>query len=585
MMNGIKRFCNKMQFRYRTPLIFFGLIFIFITYDSGYAQGILGDPTGRSGEEPQPLPKELVPLPPAIQIPAPEPLEEKVLPFQVPRIFVREIKITGNKAFSDEELAKVTAPYVNRELTDADLESLRLALTIFYVNKGYINSGAIIPDQTLIGGVITLNIIEGQLTEIEVEGNKWFQTGYIQNRVRLGTGPPLNINALQDQLQVLQQDDRIQRLNAELKPGVRPGESVLKIQVQDENPFKILLESDNYQSPSVGAEMGRITLLDQNLIGYGDILSFTYGQSSGVFPEIDVSYSLPFTVYDTTLILSYRKNDFSVIQAQFKDLNIKSESDIASIALRQPFYRTVHHEFALGLMGEYLRNKTFLDGEPFSFSPGVKDGESVVSAIRFIQEYLYRDLIQVITIRSRMSLGIHALGSTGNSGEGIPDGRFFAWLLQCQWARRFNLLSLQTIARMDLQIANKSLFPLEQISVGGRYSVRGYQENTLVRDNGFIASVESRIPVIRNRPLADFVEFCQFADFGTSWNTDLPTPQPKSIGSVGLGLRWGATFKYPFPWRPQFELYWGVPLKHVDTPGNWNLQDSGIHFRFLIAAL
>ena len=473
---------------------------------------------------------------------------------------------------------------MNRELSDTDLESLRLALTIFYINKGYINSGAIIPDQTIIDGIITIHIIEGKLTTIEVEGNKWFRDKYIQNRIRLGAGPPLNIYVLQERLQILQQDERIQKLNAELRPDVKRGDSVLKVKVQDEFPFKVFLESDNYQSPSVGAERGRITLTDLNLTGFGDVLTFTYGQSSGILPEIDASYTLPFTAYDTTLILRYRKNDFDVIEQPFKDLNIESKSDIASITLRQPFYRTLNHEFALALMGEYLRNKTYLDDEPFSFSPGVKDGKSVVSAIRFIQEYLYRDLIQVITIRSRLSLGIHALGATSNPGEEVPDGRFFAWLLQCQWARRFKLLDIQTIARVDLQVANKSLLPLEQISVGGRYSVRGYRENTLVRDNGFIASLESRIPVIRNYFLADFLEFCQFADFGSAWNRDLPTPKPRSIGSVGLGLRWGATFKYPVLLRPQFEIYWGVPLKHVDTPGNWNLQDSGIHFRFLLAA-
>jgi hemolysin activation/secretion protein len=560
------------------------LVFLLFICVSSYAQGILRDPTGRSGEERKPLPKEIQPLTPPIQIPVPKPPEEKVEPFHLPRIFVREIKITGNTVFSDETLKEVTAPYENRELSDTDLESLRLALTIYHINKGYINSGAVIPDQTIMDGVITIHIVEGKLTNIEVEGNKWFRSGYIQNRIRLGAGPPLNIYALQERLQILQQDDRIQKLNAELKPDVRRGDSVLKVQVQDENPFKIFLECDNYQSPSVGSVIGRITLLDQNLTGFGDVLTFTYGQSSGIFPEIDVSYMLPFTAYDTTLILHYRKNNFNVVEEQFKDLKIESKSDIASIAVRHPFYRTLNHEFTLGLMGEYLRNKTFLDDEPFSFSPGVKDGKSVVSAIRFMQEYLYRDLIQVIAVRSRLSLGINALGATSNPGEEVPDGRFFAWLFQVQWARRFNFLNLQTIARVDLQIANKSLLPLEQISVGGRYSVRGYRENTLVRDNGFIASVESRIPLVRNHPLADFLEFCQFVDYGNAWNTDLPTPKERSLSSVGLGLRWAATFRYPILWRPQFELYWGVPLKHVDTPGKWNLQDSGIHFRFLISA-
>ena len=568
----------------RVELLCIGFLLVIFTCTYTYAQGIIRDPTGRSGEEPQPLPKELVPLPPPIQIPTLKPPEEKVIPFHIPRVFVREVRITGNTVFSDEILKEVTAPYENRELTDTDLESLRLALTIFYIHNGYINSGAIIPDQTIVDGMITIDIIEGRLTNIEVEGNKWFRDRYIQSRIRLSGGPPLNILTLQERLQILQQDERIQKLNAELRPDVNRGESVLKVTVQDEFPFKILLESDNYQSPSVGAERGRITLSDLNLMGFGDVLTFTYGQSSGIFPEIDTSYTLPFTAYDTTLVLRYRKNDFDVIQKEFKDLNIKSKSDIASITLRQPFYRTLNHEFALALMGEYLRNKTFLDDEPFSFYPGVQEGKSIITALRFLQEYLYRDLIQVIAIRSRFSLGIHALGATSNPGDEVPDGRFFTWLFQAQWARRFKWLNLQTIARVDLQVGNKSLLPLEQFSVGGRYSVRGYRENTLVRDNGFIASLESRIPVIRNHFLADFLEFCQFVDYGNAWNTDLPTPKERSLSSVGLGLRWAATFRSPTLWRPLFEIYWGIPLKKIETPRRWNLQDSGIHFRFLIAA-
>jgi len=573
---------NKI-FHKRVSSILFIFLLVFFPYALSYSQGILGDPTGRAGEEPLPLPKKLVPLPPPIQIPTPKPSDEKVEPFPLPRVFVREVKITGNTAFSDETLKEVTAHYMNRELTETDLESLRLALTLYYINKGYINSGAVIPDQTVIDGVITIQIIEGKLTTMEVEGNRWFRDGYIKSRINLGVGPPLNVYTLQERLQILQQDERIQKLNAELRPDVKRGDSILKVQIHDGNPFKVFLESDNYQSPSVGAERGRITLAHLNLLGFGDTLSFTYGQSKGIFPEIDVSYIFPFTPYDTTLTLRYRKNDFDVIQEQFEDLDIESKSDIASITLRHPFYRTLHHEFALALMGEYLRNKTFLDKEPFSFSAGVKDGKSIVSALRFFQEYLYRDLTQVITIRSRLSVGIHALGSTTNPSD-LPDSHFVSWLLQCQWARRYKFLDIQSILRMDLQIANKSLLPLEQISIGGRYSVRGYRENQLVTDNAFIVSVETRIPLIRNHPLADVLEFCQFADFGTGKNREFPDPIPKNLRSVGLGLRWASTLRYPILWKPQFELYWGVPLKKIYTPPRWNFQDSGIHFRFLIAA-
>ena len=570
---------------YRIPLLFFGLIFIFCNYNSGYAQGILGDPTGRSGEEPRPFRGlEIAPLPPPIQIPAPEAPEEeeKVSPLHIPRVFVREIRIIGITVFSEKALKEVKAPYENRELTDMDLESLRVALTIFYVNNGYINSGAVIPDQTITDGVITIHVIEGKLISIKVEGNRWFRSSYIQDRVRLGAGPPLNIYSLQERLQIIQQDERIQKLNAELKPDVRRGESALRVQVQDENPFKVWLDFNNYQSPTVGAERGTVTMANQNLSGHGDILSFSYGQSSGIKPVIDASYTLPFTAYDTTANLRYRKNDFTVVEAPFQNLNIESKSDIFGITLRQPIYRTLNQEFALAFTGEYERQKTFLNGEPFSFSPGVVNGESVVTALRFSPEWLYRSATQVIAARSRFSLGISALGATDNP-SGSPDSQFFAWLFQFQWARRLGLADIQTVFRLDTQLSTVSLLPLEQIAVGGRYSVRGYRENQLITDQAAIASVEVRIPVFRNKSWTDLMELVPFVDFGHAWNKDLPPPStPDTIASAGLGLRHEVTVKYPFQWKPLFEIFWGIPLRKVNTPGG-NLQDSGIHFRLVIA--
>lgn len=563
-----------------------GLVFIVFICTLGFTQQSLGvDLTNRPVEEPRPLPKELTPNPPPIQVlpPIPTPPEEKVKQLPLERIFVREIRITGNTAFSAKELAEVTAPYVNRELTAEDMESLRLALTLYYIKKGYINSGAIIPDQTVTDGVLAFHIIEGRLTDVEVEGNKWFCADYLKDRIALGSKPPLNIYALQERLQLLQQDDRIQRLNAELRPGVQPGESVLQVRVQEEYPFKISLDFDNYQPPTVGAERWLTTIAHQNLTGYGDILSFTYGQSSGVKPQIDASYTLPLSPYDTTFNARYRKNAFTVVEEPFKNLNIVSKADIFGITLRHPFYRTVNHEFALALTGEYLHNKTFLLEEPFSFSPGAVKGESNVTALRFSQEWVYRAPAQVIAAYSRFSVGIDALNATVNP-PGIPDTHFFSWLFQFQWARRFEKAwDTQLILRVDLQLSADPLLPIEQIAVGGRYSVRGYRENQLVRDNGLISSLEARIPVIRNKPWADVVQLAPFVDFGRSWNTENPTPSPKTIESVGLGLRWEKTLKRPFHWKPQFEIYWGIPLKKVHTDGN-NLQDKGIHFMFLIAA-
>src|SRR5262249_56250400 len=77
------------------------------------------------------------------------------------RVFVKEIRVVGSTIFSPEELAQVTAPYVNREVTTEDLEALRLKLTRLYVDRGYVNSGAILPDQSVTEGVIPYHIVQG----------------------------------------------------------------------------------------------------------------------------------------------------------------------------------------------------------------------------------------------------------------------------------------------------------------------------------------------------------------------------------------------------------------------------------------
>lgn len=514
-------------------------------------------------------------LPPSL---SPAPAQEPLMG----GVFVRKILVTGNTVFSQQEIAEVTALYENRVLTGEDLESLRRALTLRYVNAGYVNSGAILPDQEVREGTITYQIIEGTLSQITVEGNEWFRESYIRDRLAASAGPPVNVNPLQQRLQLLQQDDRFQAIHAELRPGVKPGEAVLKVNVEEKTPFYAWLAFNNYQSPSVGAEQGILTLSHQNLTGHGDILSLTYGRSQGMKPLLDVWYDVPLNVHDTALLLRYRQDNFTVIDEIFGPLDTESRCHIYEITLRQPLYRTLNHEFALALTGSYLEDKTYLLGEPFSFYPGVENGESAVTALRFSQEWIYRTQREVIAARSRFSFGIDALDATVHESSSVPDGKFISWLGQFQWARILKTWDVQVLFRTDVQITNQPLLPLEQIAVGGRYTVRGYREDLLVRDQALIASLELRVPIVQNAPWAEYLQVVPFADYGYTKNRELPTLHPQSISSVGLGLRWGLPLvKSPVRLKLDFELYWGYALVDVQPPDD-NLQDDGIHFQIAV---
>jgi len=541
---------------------------------------------------PTPLPKELpAPEPPLPSILPPVPVPERRGAISQVKVFVREVRVLGSTVFTSQELAQVTDPYRNREITSEDMESLRLAMTLLYVKHGYSTSGTLVPDQAITDGVLTLQIVEGTLSRINVEGNYWFRSSYFTSRLQRDAGPPVNVHALQERLRLFQTDPRIERINAELRPGETRGHSALNVRVAERRPIKAWLEYNNFSTPGVGSNRVMGTIAHQNLLGFGDALSVQYGQSfgtdvnahgSGVNPNLSVHYVVPITPYDTTFAVDYRRTDFTVIESNVKPLDINGKFESIGFTLRQPVFRTPSQEFALALTGQSQSFRTSLLGIPFEFQSGSTNGTSQVSALRFSQEYVHRTQDQVISALSRMSFGLPVLGATVNSAPDQATGEFFSWLGQTQLVKRLNPTRVTMLARADLQLSNKHLFLIEQMAVGGRYSVRGYREFTQLGDNAFLGSLEARIPVYTSAIGEELLYLVPFFDYGRVWNTNVVnlevTPSPEWLASVGVGTIWNF-------WRgSRFELYWGQRLNPPAQARHTNLQDYGVHLQLVVEA-
>ncbi len=524
----------------------------------------------------EPLPPPTFEKPAPVDLPAPRlpPISPDDMPAGM-RVFVNKIEIRGNTAFPDRELANIAAPYEGRQITSEELEQLRHDLTLYYVDRGYINSGAVIPDQDVNAGMVRIDIVEGRLTDILVDGTDRLQPGFVADRLALGGGPPLNINELQQQLQIVLHNPRVQRINAQLHPGDRPGEARLKAEVTEGSPQTLGLVVDNRLSPSVGPARGRLQGRIHNITGWGDTLALELGHAKGL-EEYYAGYSAPLNARDTTVRLWVDKDDSVVVEEPFDALNIESETKTLGVELTHPFVFTPQRRLTLGLGLEHRKSRTSLLGRGFNFSPGVEDdGESKVTVARFRQEWLDRSREQVIAARSTLSLGLGLFDSTVHGGS-LPDSKFVAWLGQFQWTRRL-FEDHQILLRADAQVSNSRLLGLEQFAVGGMNSVRGYRSNELVRDRGFSASLEYRVPLLRNEAGLGVLQLAAFADAGGAWNKGGSTPNPKTIHSLGVGLLWD-----PHP-KVHAELYWGKALRHIDHV-NHDLQDSGIHFQLNVNA-
>ena len=531
------------------------------------------------------------------------------------KVMVKRFEFAGNHVFSSRRLAKVIASYAGRVITGEELEEARVTLTKHYVDAGYITSGALLRDQDVASGVIKFEIVEGHLQEIDLRGNFWFRSWWLRNQLRLAAGQPVNFNDLRTGLQLLRQNPTISRINAELKPGAQTGESILDVTVKDEQPFRFGFNVSNTRPPSVGEGLGEIYLTDLNLTGHNDPLDLHWGLERWTkdgaidydgFDNVSGSYEFPVSPWDTTLSVHGSKNNASIIDETFAALGITSRTTEYGLTLRQPFYKTLSDTVIVSLTADRERSETFLLGEPFTLSPGSVDGKSDVFVTRLALDWTNRSQVHVLALRSVFNLGLYGFGSTHAdpatansvvSGAGVnpevPDSKFFSWVGQGQYVRRifdtpalreepdtqgWNMLRETTLVlRANAQISNRPLLALEQFSIGGMQSVRGYRENQLLRDDGVFASAEVRVPVWLAKDKTPIVSIASFLDWGDGWNSDSVDKSYQAIYSAGVGLLVNATR------HAQVTLYWGHPFVNFHEAKD-SLQDYGLHFAISINA-
>ncbi len=494
------------------------------------------------------------------------------------RIHVREFRFEGNTVFTSAELSRLVEPYTGRDISSEELEEARRLVTLYYVNHGYINSGALIPEQDTGDGIITIRIVEGVLSSVRVSGNRWLRESFIEGKLRRWRDTPVNMDRLREGLQLLRQDPNVSQVNAELKPGVLPGQSLLDVRVQDQNPFRVGIQVDNDRPASVGADEVLFLAGDRNLTGHGDPLDITYGIAEGGnhgfkfsdFNNESGSYRIPLTAYDTTLRVYGSKNDFAIVEEPVSQTNVRSESYSAGATLRQPFYQTANRELALAVTFERRYSKSTVSGLPFTGMPGAPDGVNEVSALRVAQEWVDRNLNQVVALRSTFSVGLDAFGITDEDPD--RNGKFFSWLGQAQYVRRLFDTPNQIVIHADGQWSPHPLLSLEQFTLGGPDTVRGYRVNQVVSDEGVDSSAELRLPVVFNARGDAMLQFAPFIDFGNAWNVDNSPMHPATIWSAGVGLLFTPNK------HVNAQIYWGHPFREVATP-NTDLQDLGLYFK------
>ncbi|ABK43300.1 Polypeptide-transport-associated domain protein, ShlB-type [Magnetococcus marinus MC-1] len=401
---------------------------------------------------------------------------------------VKAFEFVGNKSFTTEELNNALADYTDRELGITKLKEVTAEVTKFYRQKESILASAYLPKQEIGNGTVKIKIVEAEVDQITVAGNKSYNASYLKKIMeKAARNSPLKSDDIERGLLTL---NTLPALSARsvLQKGGKPGTASVNVQVEESKPFGVSVEYNNHGSTSVSRERYQTTLSWDNIMGSG--AQATAAVLVGETPK-DLAYKTldiqaPVGYYGTKLGVSYSTGNYDVTQV-FSDLGIKGESTTGKIYVQHPF--VLRRNLSLyGEVGVEGKNAPF-------YLLGTLNSKDRVR-IAYAQVDSTFDLLGGSnTISANVTQGLGAM--LGGSPNGTKTSRTGAdnqfSRLQLTYAHNRQLHEKYSFYGTGTwQAADDSLVSSEEFQIGGQDSVRGHTSGAESGDNGYRTSFELR---------------------------------------------------------------------------------------------
>ncbi|MDH5232230.1 MAG: BamA/TamA family outer membrane protein [Gammaproteobacteria bacterium] len=480
------------------------------------------------------------------------------------KLFVMQIAFEGEAIIPKADFERLTTNYQQRIVTIEELYTLRAQLNRYLVAKGYINSQIIIPDQKIENGIVRYALKPGELSAIELNGNKKLSKADIERGVLPYVSKPLNINQLASVIHNLELLPEVDKVNAQIYPSNLPTRAVLSLNVDETKDWQLYTGINNHRSSNIGQDRYYLGGSYEQLFTSSDHVAMDLGLTEGI-KELSFAYRYGklFSAAND-LSMFYTRSDAAIIDAAFRDLHIESVSRSYGLKLDRKlnFGGAQRWSSHLQLDARSSRQQ-FLDrAESLDTTRGAEQGLSKSVNLQIGLQWLRSSERWIVQMAGQMRQGFKLMDASQNDGQ--VNGQYSSFNSQLLMAWRLPFWRSQLRFRSMAQYTSKRVLAVETFAVGGANSVRGYEENTFVRDNGLISSMEWHVPVAlkilsRSRQSLNWL---MFADYARVLDHDVALTREsyraQSLSSVGLGLNWKA-------WRRLYaEFSVAMPLVKQD---------------------
>ena len=425
---------------------------------------------------------------------------------------LKKITINGainlDKSVSSKIISKFLAKCFDKKIA----QELTQEILQYYRDKGLLTVQVFIPKQNIKEG-LTIEVVEGSVSKIIINKNTFLNKlekitafGFVENK-------PLNINNLN---QGLLQINRLPSNKATLKlePDEVAGQTRVLVLNQKKFPIRANLSHDNFGIDFTGINRTNFNLNADNLLSLNDSIAFNYTKNLN-----DDNHKKDLKIYGFNFAIPFSYNNFSYDFSRSEFLGT-SQGAVAPIKIsgfsnRQSFNfeRLVYDKKNLRL--SLFSNLVLKSSASYANNVKLITSQRKLSILNLgliYSDYFKNNLSIYVKPTYIKGLGIlNSTKNTQNITSSTPLARFEAYKLYLNIAKKVSVPRFKNplliATEIDSQYAKNTLYGSEQMAIGGYYSVRGFRENYVIGDHGYL--IRNKI----NVNLADSLEFLGLNNF------------------------------------------------------------------------
>ncbi|WP_312340060.1 ShlB/FhaC/HecB family hemolysin secretion/activation protein [Anaerospora hongkongensis] len=464
---------------------------------------------------------------------------------------VHTVKLEGQMAERFSWAQEIAKGYEGQNIGREGINVIVKYLSGMFVDKGYITTRIVIPEQDLSSGTLRLSVIPGMIQDIQFANGS--SNGSWKSAFPTRPGRILNLRDLE---QGLEQMKRLASQDADMQlvPGDQPGNSIVVITLKQAKPWSIQLSLDDSGSKSTGRLQAATTLAIDNLLGSNDLFYISFNKDAeradsrlGTRGD-SFFYSIP-QGYWTYSLSGYTYRYHQTVNTGGETFRYSGDSDNLELKTEKLFYRDQTRKSTISASLIKSESQSFIEDTEIL---GQRRDTTAAKLALSHRQYVGKTTIDAQLAYKR---GVPWLGAQADPADLTPGSattRYNLWLFDASITTPVALghRQAQYNGSLRLQYSPDLLLGSEMFSIGSRYTVRGFDgEKTLMAEKGWYLRNELTLP-LANTGQAIYLG----VDCGRISGPSAADGTGQFLAGAALGMRGGSK-------GLQYDVFISKPLK------------------------